>query len=53
MSYKIIKQNNEPCRKTFKDLKIDYIKKYGIINIWKDYCESNGHILYRERSVVK
>lgn len=42
-------ETNKWSGKTFKDLRIDYIKKYGIKNMWKDYCRKMNHILYRER----
>ena len=32
----------EHGRKTYSDLMIDYVKKYGVINIWKWYCIDKG-----------
>lgn len=28
--------------KSYMDARIDWIKKYGILNVWHDYCMSNG-----------
>lgn len=28
--------------KTYADLKIDWIKKYGVLNMWRNYCNENG-----------
>lgn len=28
--------------KSYMDAKINWIKKYGILNMWRDYCMSNG-----------
>lgn len=29
-------------RKTYSDLRINYAKKYGVINIWRWYCRDKG-----------
>jgi len=33
---------NERAGKTYSDLMIDYVKKYGVINMWKWYCLDKG-----------
>lgn len=43
-----------PCGhgKTYQDLKIDWIKKYGIVKIWRDYCKESGFFLYQDKTTI-
>lgn len=41
--YIIGRVSHEPNRaKTYSDLMISHIKKIGVLNFWRHWCEDNG-----------
>lgn len=38
--------------KSYMDATIDWLKKYGILNMWHDYCMSNG-LAYKKQLLLK
>ena len=37
--------------KSYMDATIDWLKKYGILNMWHDYCIYTGFYLYKNKTL--